>query len=147
MNQDPGFADPGSDVVARVGDTVSSGVDGLRRSVADVPVFAVHEVEGRKVITAASISYSGGFGFGGGSGPGDEVHTVGALSREGGVEGDARAGGGGGGGGGTGEGRPVAVIDVSGGNVHIHPVVDWTKVAAALVAAFVTMWIAARRGR
>lgn len=135
MNDDSALSASGSEIVARVGDTVAGGVDGLRRSVADVPVFAVHEADGHEVITAASISYSGGFGFGGGS-PGDDVHTVGT----------ARAGGGGGGGG-TGEGRPVAVIDISGGEVRIHPVVDWTKVGAAVVAAIVTMWVAARRGR
>lgn len=129
--------DPATEVVARVGDSVSTGIDGLRRAVVDAPVFAVHDVDGRTVITASTLSYSSGFGFGGGGGPSGEVRTVGP----------ATGGGGGGGGAGTGEGRPVAVIDVSGGDVRIHPVVDWTKVGAAIIAAIVTMWVAARRGR
>lgn len=132
----------GPEVLARVGETLSASVDGLRRSVVDAPVFAVHEIDGRKVITAASVSYSGGFGFGGGGGSAGEVHTIGAPADQG-----PGGSGGGGGGGGTGEGRPVAVIDVSGGEVRIHPVVDWTKVGAAVIAALVTMWMAARRGR
>lgn len=136
MTVDPEAAGPGAEIVGRVGDTVASGVEGLRRAVVDAPVFGVHEVEGRTVITAATMSYAGGFGFGGGGGPTDDVHAVGNG-----------AGGGGGGGGGTGEGRPVAVIDVVGGEVRVRPVVDWTKVGAAIVAAIVTMWVAARRGR
>lgn len=143
MNDDTDTLAGGTEIVARVGDTVASGIDDLRRSVADVPIFAVHEIEGRTVITASTLSYSGGFGFGGGSGPSDSVRAVGAPAAAAGAD----AGGGGGGGGGTGEGRPVAVIEVTGGAVRIRPVVDWTKVGAAVVAALVTMWIASRRGR
>lgn len=131
----------GHEIVSRVADTVSSGVESLRRGVVDAPVFETHEIDGHTVITAASVSYSGGFGFGGGGAPADTVHAVGVSPP------NADAGGGGGGGGGTGEGRPVAVIEVTGGEVRIRPVVDWTKVGAAIVAALVTMWVASRRGR
>lgn len=137
MTEDHDTPEPGAEVVTRVGDAVTSTVEDLRRCVSDAPVFAVHEIEGRTVITAATVSFAGGFGFGGGNGPSDDVHAVGT----------AAGAGGGGGGGANGEGRPVAVIEVAGGEVRVRPVVDWTKVGAAIVAAIVTMWVAARRGR
>lgn len=146
MNGETATTETGTEIVARVGETVSSAIDDLRRAVVDAPVFEVHQIEGRTVVTAATVSFGGGFGFGGG-GPDASVRTVGLPAV---AAGDSEAGpaaGGGGGGGAGGEGRPVAVIEVVGGEVRIRPVVDWTKVGAAIVAALVTMWVASRRAR
>lgn len=74
----------------------------------------------RTYITASTVQKMGGFGFGGGTG---------------------RNGiGGGGGGGGNSEGRPVAIIEISPGGVQVKPVLDFTKIGLAAIAAILAVW-------
>jgi uncharacterized spore protein YtfJ len=120
----------------RVEDTAEraeSGVEDLVRAVTDAHIFERHEVEGRTVITASTIRFGGGFGFGGGGGEAEPQDNTGWGT--------------GAGGGSQGEGRPVAVIEVAGGEVRIRPVVDWTKLGALVLTSLVTVWAAMRKGR
>ncbi|CAN5461481.1 hypothetical protein BH10CHL1_BH10CHL1_50390 [soil metagenome] len=66
------------------------------------------------VITASEMSIGLGLGYGGG---GDQAGSGGN--------------GGGGGGGGGAVGRPIAVISIGPGGVHVEPIVDPTKIALA----------------
>ena len=85
------------------------------------------ELDGRKIIPVASVTY--GFGMGGGMGP----------KRE---EGEAPGGGGGGGGVRV---QPVAVIEVVDGKVRVQPIVNVTRLAlmAMCVAAWSVFWVTA----
>jgi len=82
------------------------------------------------VFTAVAWERMGGFGFGSGQGQ-DE-------------RGD-QGGGSGGGGGGVSQGRPVAVIRVTGTGVEVKPVVDFTKVGITLLLSLLAVWKAVRR--
>jgi uncharacterized spore protein YtfJ len=76
-------------------------------------------------------------GFGGGSGgkgvPGDFADTQTVSAEE----------GGGGGGGGGGSSTPVAIIEISGGDVKISPITDATRIALSgtLFAAWAVFWL------
>lgn len=90
-------------------------------------VFGAPKTVGdRTYITASTMQKMGGFGFGGGGGVGD-----GATPGTG--------GGGGAGGGGNSEGRPVAVIEIGPDGVLIKPVLDFTKIGLAGIAAALTI--------
>lgn len=82
------------------------------------------------VITAVAWERAGGFGFGGGGGMG--------------VQGDG-GGGSGAGGGGASQGRPVAVIRVTGDGLEVRPVLDVTKIGLTLLLGIFGLWKALRR--
>jgi len=93
------------------------------------------ERDGHTLIPVARINFGYGMGFGGGSGgkgiPGDF-----ATAPETGE-------GGGGGGGGGGSATPVAIIDITDGDVQIKPVEDTTRITlgAFTMVAWVTFWL------
>jgi uncharacterized spore protein YtfJ len=93
------------------------------------------ERDGHTLIPVARINFGYGMGFGGGSGgkgvPGDF-----AAETEGGE-------GGGGGGGGGGSATPVAIIDVTDGDVQIKSVEDTTRITigALTMAAWIAFWL------
>lgn len=82
------------------------------------------EVNGRRVVPVASVTY--GFGMGGGTGPK--------------INGDAP---GGGGGGGAIRVEPIALIDITDGRLKVEPIVNVTRLAtiAMLLAAWSVFWI------
>lgn len=85
----------------------------------------VIEVDGRRLIPVASVQY--GFGMGGGQGTPEQGGTP----------------GGGGGGGGM-RAEPVALIELSDGQVRINPIINVTKLAivALVVAGWSIFWMA-----
>ena len=89
-----------------------------------------YQVNGRTVIPVAKVSY--GFGFGAGRG---NAKLSGANESGGGGEG--------GGGGGRVSVRPVAVLEVSGTETRLKPIVDVTRLAIAGMALVVwnVFWI------
>jgi uncharacterized spore protein YtfJ len=97
------------------------------------------------IITASEVSVGMGFGYGIGGGTAseeasDEGEAPGADEVE--AEGGEASGfGGGGGGGGFSMGRPVAVISVGPGGVHVEPVRDVTKIGMALLTTAGAMLI------
>ena len=115
----------GDALIEGVGEKVTDSLDRVAGRVTADDVFGpVVDAGEWKVLTAAAVERSGGFGFGGGGG------------NEGGV---------GGGGGGTASGRPVAVIEVSPAGVKVTPVLDFTRLGIAVVAALISMWQVRRR--
>jgi uncharacterized spore protein YtfJ len=88
-----------------------------------------YQVNGRTLIPVAKVAY--GFGFGGG--PSKVKEAAAEESR----------GGAGGGGGGRLVVRPVAVLDVTGGETAVKPIVDVTRLAIAgmALAAWNVFWI------
>lgn len=93
------------------------------------------EREGHTLIPVARINFGYGMGFGGGTGT---KATPGAFAEE--SEGGE---GGGGGGGGGGSATPVAIIDITDGDVAIKAVEDTTRITlgAFTMAAWVTFWL------
>jgi uncharacterized spore protein YtfJ len=99
------------------------------------------------VITASEVSVGMGFGYGIGGGTASEegeTPSTDELEAEG---GEASGFGGGGGGGGFSMGRPVAVISVGPGGVHVEPVRDVTKIGLALLTTAGAMLIMLGRMR
>ncbi len=96
------------------------------------------ERQGATIIPCSELVM--GFGMGGGSGFGPATGQTEHVTRP--TDG-VTAGGSGIGGGGGAQGRPVAVVVVSEGNVRILPVMDMTKfmLAALTTAGFVTFWL------
>jgi uncharacterized spore protein YtfJ len=90
------------------------------------------ERDGHTIIPVARVSFGYGMGFGGGSGSKQEA---------GGFESAADGGeGGGGGGGGGGSSTPVAIIDMSAGDVKVTPIQDATRIAMS--SMFLVGWAA-----
>jgi len=89
-----------------------------------------YQVNGRTIIPVAKVSY--GFGFGAGRG---NAKINGANESGGGGEG--------GGGGGRVSVRPVAVVEMSGTETRLKPIVDVTRLAIAGMAllAWNAFWI------
>jgi uncharacterized spore protein YtfJ len=111
--------------------TAHQAIDSVARAARPETVFGhPTEREGVTVIPCAEILM--GMGMGGGSGSGPATETA------------EKAGGEGIGAGGGTQGRPVAAIVITQGNVRIEPIVDATKVALAALttAGFMTFWIA-----
>jgi len=88
------------------------------------------------VIPVCRVSVGLGFGGGGGSGPAraEDVHTEDAHAEQA----PAQSGEGLGGGGGS-QGRPVAAIVLTPGQVQIRPIIDVTRVAFAGMATAVAL--------
>jgi uncharacterized spore protein YtfJ len=117
--------------------------DSLRRMFDNVRSEAVFgspiERQGATFIPCSEVVM--GFGMGGGSGFGPV--TAGQAERATRPADGATSGGGGIGGGGGAQGRPVAVVVVSGGDVRVLPILDMTKLmlAALTTAGFVAFWL------
>jgi len=110
---------------------VSSIAERLRTSARVEVVYGEERKIGDKtIIPIAVVAY----GFGGGSGGG-------AAPSENGASGVA-SGGGGGGGGGV-RVQPVAVLEVTGDESRILPVIDWTRVITTAITMF-GMWMLVR---
>jgi uncharacterized spore protein YtfJ len=94
------------------------------------------ERDGHTIIPVARVSFGYGMGFGGGSGSKGVPSEFGTGHAEGGE-------GGGGGGGGRGTSDPVAVIDVSQGEVQVTPITDSTRIALTsfLFAGWAAFWL------
>jgi uncharacterized spore protein YtfJ len=103
------------------------------------------------IITASEVSVGMGFGYGiGGGTASEEASDEGEAPSADEVEaegGEASGFGGGGGGGGFSMGRPVAVISVGPGGVHVEPVRDVTKIGMALLTTAGAMLIMLGRMR
>ena len=111
---DRGF-DPIDNAATRTNEGFAQLTEGLSAST----VFGQPEQLGdRLVITAATLERAGGFGFGGGGG---------------------QTGGGGGGGGGAAQGRPVAVVEIGPRGVTVKPVLDFTRIGIAVIAALIAL--------
>jgi uncharacterized spore protein YtfJ len=111
-----------------------------------------YQIDGRTIIPIARVSY--GFGFGGGRATGNEPDATEPAAAGGRPESSRRAaqarangagaGSGSGGGGGAGVSvRPVAVLEISGADTKVRPIVDVTRlvVAGMLLAAWNVFWI------
>jgi len=93
------------------------------------------------VIPVCRVSVGLGFGGGGGSGPAraEDVHTEDVHTEDAHAEqAPAQSGEGLGGGGGS-QGRPVAAIVLTPGQVQIRPIIDVTRVAFAGMATAVAL--------
>jgi uncharacterized spore protein YtfJ len=117
---------------------VSSIAERLRTSARVEVVYGEERKIGDKtIIPIAVVAY----GFGGGSGGG-------AAPSENGASGVA-SGGGGGGGGGV-RVQPVAILEVTGDDSRVLPVIDWTRIITTAITMF-GMWMLIRslfrRGR
>jgi uncharacterized spore protein YtfJ len=108
----------------------------------------------RTVLTAAEIHTGVGVGYGFSTGAGDgeseatdstlrtKVASWGRHRRNG--DGGPRAGGGGGG---QASARPVAVIEIDADGVHIHPVLDRSKIVITAVTALGAIGLTMLRSR
>jgi uncharacterized spore protein YtfJ len=94
------------------------------------------EREGHTIIPVARVSFGYGMGFGGGSGGKQEAGGFDSMPAEGGE-------GGGGGGGGGGSSNPVAIIDMSAGEVKVTPIEDATRIALSgmFLAGWAAFWL------
>ena len=103
----------------------------------DAVVGPVQTENGRIAIPLASISAGFGVGMGAGHGEGGADDEDGAPAPRGG------SGGGGGGGGGA-TARPVAVVEMTEDELHVHQVVDSTRIAVAslALAGWCVFWVA-----
>jgi uncharacterized spore protein YtfJ len=99
------------------------------------------------VITASEVSVGMGFGYGIGGGTASEEGETPSTDELEAEAGEASGFGGGGGGGGFSMGRPVAVISVGPGGVHVEPVRDVTKIGLALLTTAGAMLIMLGRMR
>ena len=104
---------------------------------ADAVVGPVQTENGRIAIPLASISAGFGVGMGAGHGEGGAGDEDGPPAPRGG------SGGGGGGGGGA-TARPVAVVEMTEDELHVHQVVDSTRIAVAslALAGWCVFWVA-----
>jgi uncharacterized spore protein YtfJ len=118
--------------------TVSQIADRLKSSARVEVVYGEERKIGDKtIIPIAVVAYA----FGGGAGGGVAPHENGASSMT--------SGGGGGGGGGV-RVQPVAVLEVTGDDTRVLPVLDWTRIITTGMTIFgAWMMIRAlfRRGR
>lgn len=98
------------------------------------------ERNGHTLIPVARVNFGYGLGFGGGSGFGSR-HGKG-IPDEFGTPAEGGEGGGGGGGGG-GSSSPVAVVDISDGDVVVKPITDTTRIAMSWMAliAWAAFWL------
>jgi uncharacterized spore protein YtfJ len=91
------------------------------------------ERDGHTIIPVARVSFGYGMGFGGGSGGSQKAGAFEDAPAETGE-------GGGGGGGGGGSSTPVAIIDMSSGDVRVTPIQDATRIAMS--GMFLVGWAA-----
>ena len=122
------YATTAEEMVRRIG-TISEDVG------ASVCFGAPVERDGHTIIPVARVSFGYGMGFGGGSGTKGRAGELGAGPAEGGE-------GAGGGGGGGGSSSPVAVVDITAGDVRVTPITDSTRIAlgGVMFAAWAVFW-------
>ena len=77
----------------------------------------------KTIIPIAAVAYTFGGGGGGGTAPSHNGH-------------DETAVGGGGGGGGAVRVQPVGVLEVSGDETRLVPILDWTRIATTALTVF-----------
>jgi uncharacterized spore protein YtfJ len=94
------------------------------------------ERNGHTIIPVARVAFGYGAGFGRGTGTGRGHGENGAAGGDGGS-------GEGGGGGGGGSSTPVAIIDVSGTDVRIEPIIDQTRISVSgmVLGGWVLFWL------
>ncbi|MDI3338987.1 MAG: spore germination protein GerW family protein [Sphaerobacter sp.] len=120
------------DVATMVNDLARSLIDRISGAAGTQLVFAPpYETEGRTVIPVAEVRYALGFGGGGGSGAGPNEDTMGS-------------GAGVGGGGGV-RARPVGFIQIQGERADFVPILDYTRVIVAALAAVTVLALAFAR--
>ena len=81
------------------------------------------QIGDKTIIPIAAVAYTFGGGGGGGSAPSHNGH-------------DETTVGGGGGGGGAVRVQPVGVLEVTGDETRLVPILDWTKIATTAITAF-----------
>jgi uncharacterized spore protein YtfJ len=118
--------------------TVSQIAERLRTSArVDVVYGEERKIGDKTIIPIAVVAYMFGAGAGGGVAP----HENGASST---------ASGGGGGGGGGVRVHPVGVLEVTGDETRVVPVLDWTRIVTTAITIF-GIWMLVRsifrRGR
>jgi uncharacterized spore protein YtfJ len=94
------------------------------------------ERDGHTIIPVARVSFGYGMGFGGGSGGKQDTSSFDAMPAEGGE-------GGGGGGGGGGSSTPVAIIEMTQGEVKVTSIEDTTRIALSgmFLAGWAAFWL------
>lgn len=115
------------------GQIVSELVDRIKGSASVNVVFGEpREIGGKTIIPVAAVAY--GFGAGAGAGTGERP----------GPDGKGRAGSGSGSGGGGGvRVQPVAVLEVTGDDTRLLPVLDWTRIITTGLT-FMGIWMIVR---
>lgn len=123
------YATTAEEMVRRIG-TISEDVG------ASVCFGAPVERDGHTIIPVARVSFGYGMGFGSGTGSKGGAGEFGAGTAEGGE-------GSGGGGGGGGSSSPVAIIDITPGDVTVTPITDSTRIALGsfAFAAWAVFWV------
>ena len=100
------------------------------RANAEVIYGESRTVGDKTIIPVGTVMY--GFGAGGGAGTGPSASKSGAT--------ETSTGSGGGGGGGV-RVHPVAILEVSGGQTKVIPVLDWTRIITTLITVLAPMII------
>jgi uncharacterized spore protein YtfJ len=118
--------------------TVAQIADRLKSSArVDIVYGEERKIGDKTIIPIALVAYM----FGGGAGGGVAPHENGASSMT--------SGGGGGGGGGV-RVQPVAVLEVTGDDTRVLPVLDWTRIITTgmtIFGAWMLVRAIFRRGR
>jgi len=118
--------------------TVSQIAERLKNSArVDIVYGEERKIGDKTIIPIAVVAYA----FGGGAGGGVAPHENGASSMT--------SGGGGGGGGGV-RVQPVAVLEVTGDDTRVLPVLDWTRIITTgmtIFGAWMLVRSLFRRGR
>jgi uncharacterized spore protein YtfJ len=107
---------------------VSTILDRIRSTARVELVYGEERKIGDKTIipiAAVAYAFGGGAGGGAGSGPAHNGHSE-----------DASGVGGGGGGGGSVRVQPVGVLEVTGDETRLVPILDWTRIVTTAVTAF-----------
>jgi uncharacterized spore protein YtfJ len=121
-----------SSTVPQLGPQADKFFDKVLAAAQPSAVFSAPVVSGAyTVITASEVFAGGGFGFAGGAAPAE--HSGQPRSS---VTAPGMATGNGGGGGGGSHSRPVAAVVIGPKGVKIRPIVDATRIALAVMAAW-----------
>lgn len=115
---------------------VNSILDRIRATAKVELVYGEERTIGDKtIIPVAAIAYTFGGGGGGGAGSGPSAHN--------GHTEDAAGVGGGGGGGGSVRVQPVGVLEVTGDESRLIPILDWTRIITTGITAL-GVWLVFR---
>jgi uncharacterized spore protein YtfJ len=89
------------------------------------------QVGDKTIIPIAAVAYTFGGGGGGGTGPSHNGHEETAM-------------GGGGGGAGSVRVQPVGVLEITGDDTRLVPILDWTRIATTAITALAA-WMVFRQ--
>lgn len=117
-----------SDAAGRADSLLQSVLGSLSPDDVFGPVTTVGD---KVVIPVSAVERGGGFGFGGGGGSDDENNEGGGVGA---------------GGGGAAHARPVAVIEIDESGVRVRPILDYTRITLAAIAALLVIRRLRRRG-